>query len=47
MFSIRARSRDERIVAVDLRRAMDKLRRDIDIDGARTCIENAKRLMPS
>ena len=46
VFSIRAGSRDERIAAVDLRRALDQRARD-DIAGARRSIESAKRLLPT
>ena len=46
VFSIRTASRDERIAAVDLRRALDKLRRD-DIEGARESVRDSKRLMPT
>ncbi len=45
VFSIRTNSRDERIAAVDLRRALDSLRRN-DVDGARSSVARAKHLMP-
>ena len=45
IFSVRASSRDERIAAVLLRQALDRHKKDAE--GARSKIEEAKRLLPT
>ena len=46
VYSIRANSRDERIAAIALRKALDQLRAR-DFGGARKCVAEAKRLLPT